>query len=225
MWTNLSNNLPLTLLGSILLALPACFWLGRAAYALPREIDANLPVQPPASHNLSKRIFLLAGSFIAPAFSLFFGSSPAAIASTGFILVLLALAWIDAETGYLPDKLTLPLLWAGLLVNLNDTFVPLEHAVIGAAGGYVFLWLVYRVFWLFTRREGMGFGDFKLVAALGAWLGWISLPWLLLVATATSLAVLLVQRLLPGKREITGMIRFGPYLALAGIAGMLGIWL
>ncbi|WP_148180612.1 prepilin peptidase, partial [Klebsiella pneumoniae] len=86
--------------------------------------------------------------------------------------VLLILATIDAQTQLLPDGLTLPLLWAGLLFNLSDTFAPLAEAVIGAMAGYLSLWSVYWVFRLLTGKEALGYGDFKLLAALGAWLGW-----------------------------------------------------
>lgn len=224
MWTNLINNPPLATLVAALLALAACFWLSRAAYVLPRTIDPDIPLQVPAWHFRIRKLFMALGPLIAALFCWFFGSSVAALASIGFMLVLLSLAWIDAETSLLPDRLTLSLLWAGLLVNLNNTFVPLEHAVLGAAIGYLFLWLLYQIFLRLTQSEGMGFGDFKLVAALGAWLGWMSLPILLVFATALSLVVVLVQRL-RGKHKTGNLIRFGPYLALAGIIGMLGRWL
>lgn len=97
--------------------------------------------------------------------------TPAAVAACVFIAGTALLAWIDAETGYLPDRLTLPLLWLGLLVNLDHSFSSLPLAVIGAALGYSLLWLLNHVFLLLTGRTGMGYGDFKLLAALGAWLG------------------------------------------------------
>ena len=96
--------------------------------------------------------------------------------------------------------------------------------MLGAAIGYLFLWLLYQIFLRLTQSEGMGFGDFKLVAALGAWLGWMSLPILLVFATALSLVVVLVQRL-RGKHKTGNLIRFGPYLAIAGIIGMLERWI
>lgn len=224
MWTNLINNPLLAMLVAALLALAACFWLSRAAYILPRTIDPDLPLQVPAWHFRLRSQFMVLGPLVAALFCWFFGSSFAALASIGFMLVLLSLAWIDAETSLLPDHLTLSLLWAGLLVNINDTFVPLEHAVLGAASGYLSLWLLYQIFLRITQTEGMGFGDFKLVAALGAWFGWMFLPLLLIVATGLSLIVVLMQRL-RGKRNAGSMIRFGPYLAFAGIIGMLERWM
>src|SRR5690606_16810250 len=101
-----------------------------------------------------------------------FGATPAAAAAIVFILVVLTLAWIDSDTGLLPDVLTLPLLWLGLLVNLNGGFVSLQDAVLGAMAGYGVLWVIYQSFLLCTGREGLGYGDFKLLAAMGAWLGW-----------------------------------------------------
>src|SRR5690606_18586288 len=101
-----------------------------------------------------------------------FGSGLAGLATLVFVWLLIAMSFIDIDTQLLPDDLTLPLLWLGLLVNLNGTFVPLPEAVIGAAAGYLSLWAVYWLFKLVTGKEGMGHGDFKLLAALGAWLGW-----------------------------------------------------
>lgn len=109
--------------------------------------------------------------------------TPAAAAACVLIAGTALLAWIDAETGYLPDRLTLPLLWLGLLVNLDHTFSSLPLAVIGAALGYGLLWLLNHVFLLLTGRAGMGYGDFKLLAALGAWLGAAALPGILLAAS------------------------------------------
>ncbi len=105
-----------------------------------------------------------------------FGSGLAGLATLIFAYLLIAMTFIDADTQLLPDDLTLPLLWLGLLVNLQATFVPLSDAVIGAAAGYLSLWSIYWLFKLVTGKEGMGYGDFKLLAALGAWLGWSILP-------------------------------------------------
>lgn len=138
------------------------------------------------------------------------------IAVTVFILVLLALAWIDARRGLLPDALTQPLLWAGLLVNLNGTLVPLQHAVLGAAGGYLLLWCVYWGFLLTTGREGLGYGDLKLLAAIGAWLGWTVLPWVLLASASLGLVAALALRL-AGRMKAGDALSFGPCLAAAGI--------
>ncbi|MCW3479897.1 A24 family peptidase [Neisseriaceae bacterium JH1-16] len=136
--------------------------------------------------------------------------------------ILLALAFIDADTQLLPDCLTLPLLWAGLLFNLLTGQVALSAAVLGAVFGYLALWSVYWIFRLVTGKEGMGYGDFKLLAALGAWLGWQVLP---LVILLSSLVGALVGVILIATRRAERQqgIPFGPYLAAAGwIAFMWG---
>ncbi len=124
------------------------------------------------------------GTALLAALSLFaFGPTLMALAAFGLCATLLATSLIDFDTRYLPDTLTLPLLWAGLIVNLGDTaFVPLHEAVIGAIAGYLFLWCVYWLFRLVRGVEGMGYGDFKLLAALGAWLGWQALPQVVLLS-------------------------------------------
>ncbi len=128
---------------------------------------------------------------------------------------LIALTVIDARTQLLPDAIVLPLLWLGLLVNLFEVFVPIEQAVAGAMAGYLSLWLVYHAFKLLTGKEGMGFGDFKLFAALGAWMGWQQLPWIILASSAVGatigIALMATKRLQQGQP-----MPFGPYLAIAG---------
>ncbi|MDN0082168.1 A24 family peptidase [Crenobacter sp. SG2305] len=128
---------------------------------------------------------------------------------------LIALAFIDADTQLLPDCLTLPLLWAGLLFNLVTGLVPLADAVLGAVFGYLALWLVYWAFRLATGKEGMGYGDFKLLAALGAWLGWQALPLVILLSSLVGaligIALIMVHR--AGRNQA---LPFGPYLAAAG---------
>ena len=123
---------------------------------------------------------------------------------------------IDLDTQLLPDQLTLPLLWLGLLLNMGELFARLPDAVIGAAAGYLVLWSVYWLFKLVTGREGMGYGDFKLLGARGAWFGWQALPMLLLVSAVVGsvigIAILVVQ-----KKGRQTAIAFGPYLALAGL--------
>ena len=104
-----------------------------------------------------------------------FGPTPIALCGMGLSASLVALAWIDLESTLLPDAITLPLAWAGLLVNLGDGFTPLPLAVLGAVAGYGFLWLIFHAFRYFTGREGMGYGDL-LLAALGAWFGWARCP-------------------------------------------------
>jgi leader peptidase (prepilin peptidase)/N-methyltransferase len=118
----------------------------------------------------------------------------------------------------LPDAITLPLLWAGLLVNLSGTFVPLEKAVIGAMAGYMVLWSVYWLFKLITGKEGMGYGDFKLLAALGAWLGWTMVPLVLLLSSVVG-AVIGVGYLIV--RKESAPFAFGPYIAIAGFVALL----
>jgi len=132
-----------------------------------------------------------------------------------FTWVLVALTGIDVNHQLLPDSLTLPLLWLGLLVNISSTFTPLVDAVVGAAAGYLVLWSVYWAFRLITGKEGMGHGDFKLLAALGAWLGWQQLPMIILLSSAVGALIGTVGILLYG-REKQAQIAFGPYLAIAG---------
>lgn len=149
------------------------------------------------------------------------GTTPAALAWCGFCALLLALALIDWDTTLLPDDLTLPLLWAGLLAAaLQWTTTPLLDAVLGAAAGYVSLWAVYWGFKLATGKEGMGYGDFKLFAALGAWFGWQALVPLILLASVVGAVVGVGMKFSSGLRE-GGYIPFGPFLAGAGFAGLL----
>ncbi|WP_249938870.1 prepilin peptidase [Tenebrionicola larvae] len=129
--------------------------------------------------------------------------------------LLIALACIDLEHMLLPDVLTLSLLWLGLLANLQGNIVPLADAVIGAMAGWLALWGVYQVFLLFTGREGLGYGDFKLLAALGAWCGWQALPALLLCASISGLVWMGGLRL-AGRIQRAQAFPFGPSLALAG---------
>ncbi len=134
--------------------------------------------------------------------------------------VLLALTFIDLDKMLLPDQLTLPLLWLGLLLNTQGTFVDLSDAVIGAAAGYLVLWTLYWTFKLLTGKEGMGYGDFKLLAALGAWLGWQALPLILILASAVG-ALVGISLLLLHRHQQGHPIPFGPYLATAGWIALL----
>lgn len=131
----------------------------------------------------------------------------------GLILtaMLIALTFIDADTQYLPDQLTLPLVWLGLLFNLNGTFVPLTSAVLGAVCGYMSLWLLCYAYKLLTGKIGMGGGDFKLLAALGAWLGGSVLPVLIFMAALIGLVAAVIMRVAKGQQ-----FAFGPSLAIAG---------
>jgi len=128
---------------------------------------------------------------------------------------LIALTGIDIDTQLLPDDITLPLLWAGLLFNLTVGPVALADAVIGAIGGYLLLWSVYWLFRLATGKEGMGFGDFKLLAALGAWLGWQSLPLIILLSSVVGAVLGIVLLTVRGQGR-NQPLPFGPYLAVAG---------
>ncbi|AHG18849.1 prepilin peptidase [Chania multitudinisentens RB-25] len=137
-----------------------------------------------------------------------------------FLAVLLALAVIDHHTQLLPDMLTLPLLWVGLLFNLQGHFVPLEQAIIGAMAGYLSLWGVFWLFKLATGKEALGYGDFKLLAALGAWLGWQALPQVILLAATSGLLFTVMQRVL-ARTDLSQPLAFGPWLALGGAVNML----
>jgi len=149
-----------------------------------------------------------------------FGSGAMGCGSLLFAWLLIAMTFIDFDTQLLPDDLTYPLLWAGLLMNINATFVPLQDAVIGAAAGYLVLWSVYWLFKLATGKEGMGYGDFKLLAALGAWLGWTALPAIILLSSVVG-AVVGISLIVFAKRGRDKPIPFGPYLAAAGLIAML----
>lgn len=149
-----------------------------------------------------------------------FGFSAQLAAALALAWALVALTFIDLDTQLLPDDITLPLLWLGLLVNLGGTFVDLRSAVLGAVGGYLLLWSVYWAFRLLAKKEGMGYGDFKLLAALGAWTGWQVLPLVILVAAFLGAVVGSIVLWLTRRGSGT-RIPFGPYLALGGLAGIL----
>lgn len=148
-----------------------------------------------------------------------YGMTLAGFGAMAFLWAMIALTFIDADTQLLPDSITLPLLWLGLLINLNGTFVSLHAAVIGAACGYLVLWSVYWLFKLATGKEGMGFGDFKLLAAIGAWLGWQMLPLVILLSSLVGAVVGIVLIVL-AKRGREVPMPFGPYLAAAGVIAL-----
>jgi len=143
-----------------------------------------------------------------------FGFTPGTAFALLLTWALIVLSAIDLDTRLLPDDITLPFLWLGLLVNLGGVFAPLPSAVIGAAAGYLVLWSVYQLFRVLTGKEGMGFGDFKLLAMLGAWLGWQMLPLIVVLSSVIGSIVGIV--LLVRGRERSEPIPFGPYLAGAG---------
>ena len=148
-----------------------------------------------------------------------YGATAAGLGAMLLTFFLIALAFIDLDTQLLPDDLTLPLLWLGLLFNLGGTFVPIGDAVAGAMAGYGVLWTVFWLFKLVTGKEGMGYGDFKLLAALGAWFGWQALPSIILLSSAVAavvgIALIVFAR---HKREVP--IPFGPYLVGAGLLAL-----
>ncbi len=150
-----------------------------------------------------------------------FGLTAAGWGALIFIAALIALTGIDYDTQLLPDSITLPLLWTGLLFNLSGTYTDLKSAVIGAIAGYLSLWIVYWLFKLVTGKEGMGYGDFKLLSAIGAWLGWQILPVTILLSSlvGATVGILLIGLSKHGRQE---PIPFGPYLAAAGIVSL--IW-
>ncbi|MFA5171502.1 MAG: A24 family peptidase [Sulfuriferula sp.] len=149
----------------------------------------------------------------------YFGYGIAAIAAIVFVWALIVLTFIDFDTQLLPDSITLPLLWLGLLVNMQNTFVPLHTAVIGAMAGYLSLWSIYWLFKLLTGKEGMGYGDFKLLAAIGAWLGWSMLPIVILLSSAVG-AVVGIILIMVAKQGRSIPIPFGPYLAGGGLIAL-----
>jgi len=157
----------------------------------------------------------LLGSVLAACAVWRFGPGWAGFSACALLWALLALTFIDFDTQLLPDDITLPLLWGGLAVNLVGTFVPLQDAVIGAMAGYLALWAVYWLFKLIRGKEGMGYGDFKLLAALGAWQGWQMLPLIVLLSSAVGACIGITLVVFKG-RDHTIPLAFGPYLAIAG---------
>jgi len=148
-----------------------------------------------------------------------FGYGFAALAALFFVWAMIALAFIDLDTQLLPDDITLPLLWAGLLVNFGGEFTDLRSAVIGAVAGYLALWAVYWGFKLVTGKEGMGYGDFKLLAAIGAWLGWKLLPLVILLSSLVGAAAG-IALIVFAKHGRNVPIPFGPYLVGGGLIAL-----
>lgn len=200
------------------------------ACAHPIPVLQNIPI---ASYILLRGKCSACGTRISPRYPLIeglsglagayaawhFGFGLAAFAAMLFLWCMIALSFIDFDTQLLPDSITLTLLWAGLLLNLAGTFVDLGSAVIGAAAGYLALWSVYWGFKFATGKEGMGFGDFKLLAAVGAWLGWQMLP-LVVLASSFVGAVFGISLMLIAKHGRNVPIPFGPYLAMAGVIAL-----
>jgi leader peptidase (prepilin peptidase)/N-methyltransferase len=196
---------PITVLQNV----PVVSWLvlrGRCAHC-----SAPIPVRYPLVEAACGALAVLA--------ILTFGATAAGAGALVLSFFLVALAMIDLDTQLLPDDLTLPLLWLGLAFNLGGTFVPIGEAVTGAMAGYGILWAVFWLFKLVTGKEGMGYGDFKLLAALGAWFGWKAIPAIVLLASGVGavvgIALIVFMR---HRREVP--IPFGPYLAGAGLLAL-----
>lgn len=177
-----------------------------------RECQAPISPRYPLVELLTALLSLVVAATFPPGWGL--------LAALLLTWVLVALTFIDLDKMLLPDQLTLPLLWGGLLFNLAGGFAPLADAVIGTMAGYLMLWSLYKAFKLLTGKEGMGYGDFKLLAALGAWLGWQALPIVLLLSSLVGafigIGLILLRNHHPNKP-----IPFGPYLAIAGWIALL----
>lgn len=169
--------------------------------------NVSIPIRYPLIELVTAVIWILCG--------LFFGVSNALVAAMLLTAVLISLTTIDLDHQLLPDSLTLPLLWIGLLININGTFVSLESAVLGAVFGYLCLWSVYWLFKIITGKEGMGYGDFKLLAALGAWFGLGALPTIVLLSSLVG-AVVGVALIVTRRQSRETPMPFGPFLAGAG---------
>jgi leader peptidase (prepilin peptidase)/N-methyltransferase len=149
-----------------------------------------------------------------------FGSGYTGLGVAVFGFLLLAMTFIDLDTQFLPDDLTYPLLWLGLIVNLDGALVPLRDAVLGAVAGYMALWSVNALYKLVRKHDGMGNGDFKLLGALGAWMGWQMLPAIILLSSVVG-AVIGILMIALRKQDSETRIPFGPYLTGAGLLAML----
>ncbi|MCR3904119.1 A24 family peptidase [Aeromonas hydrophila] len=177
-----------------------------------RECQAPISARYPLVELLTALLSLVVATTFPPGWAL--------LAALLLTWVLVALTFIDLDKMLLPDQLTLPLLWGGLLFNLAGGFAPLADVVIGAMAGYLVLWSLYWAFKLLTGKEGMGYGDFKLLAALGAWLGWQALPIVLLLSSLVG-AFIGIGLILLRNHHQNKPIPFGPYLAIAGWIALL----
>jgi len=174
--------------------------------------STNISVQYPVVEFITGIVSLLT--------ALAFGVTIQTLAALFFTWILIALTLIDLKKQLLPDNITLPLLWSGILLSFFDIFTDLTSSVIGAMAGYLILWSVYQLFKLLTKKEGMGFGDFKLLAALGAWAGFSYLPQIILVSSVVG-SIAGISMLIIGKTKQQQPIPFGPYLAIAGWIALL----
>ncbi len=148
-----------------------------------------------------------------------YGFSWHTLAALVFVWSMIALAFIDLDTFYLPDDITLPLVWAGLIANMAGLFVDLQSAVIGAIAGYLALWVVFWSYKFATGKDGMGYGDFKLLAAIGAWLGWKMLPVVILLSSLVG-AIVGISLIVFARHGRDVPIPFGPYLVLGGLIAL-----
>lgn len=188
--------------------IPVVSWLtlkGRCSSCSTR-ISPRYPLVELATGLLSLLVFLV------------LGPTAQTLAALPLTWALISLTLIDFDTQLLPDSITLPLLWAGLLLNMQGVFVSLPSAVLGAAFGYLSLWSVYWLFKLATGKEGMGYGDFKLLAALGAWLGALALPVIILLSSVVGAVIGLMYLAI---RKESAPFAFGPYIAIAGFIALL----
>jgi leader peptidase (prepilin peptidase) / N-methyltransferase len=198
------TNIPWTRL------IPLVSWLiakGRC-HACQAPISARYPLIEFSSASLVFLSFFL------------LGNSLEAWLIAGFALWLLTLSIIDFEHKLILDNLSLPLLWLGLLVNGFGVFTSAQDAILGAAVGYLSLWTIYQIHFQLTKREGMGYGDFKLTAALGAWLGLMALPQIIVIAAVSSLVIALILLVLK-KQYWQQQMAFGPFLALGGLSSLI----
>ena len=179
------------------------FLRGRCAHC-----SVSIPIRYPLIELLTAAIWVVCG--------LSFGVSNALAAAMLLTAVLISLTAIDLDHQLLPDNLTLPLLWVGLLINIDATFVSLESAVLGAVFGYLCLWSVYWLFKIITGKEGMGYGDFKLLAALGAWFGLSALPTIVLLSSLVG-AIVGIALIVMRRQDRETPMPFGPFLAGAGL--------
>jgi len=210
-------SFPWNALSLAALALVVSLVLGRLVVSLPRRIDASLNVHFPLVQRLT---FSAICTVLGAVCGWRYGLTLVGVSIICLVLLLVTLGWTDALSGLLPDVLTLSTLWLGLLVSVNHTLIAPADAIIGAAAGYGFFWLLNRMFWLLIRRESLGCGDLKLLAAIGAWLGWE--PLMMVVALASVLGVVMtaLRRWWLGQ-SLSSALYFGPYLALAGIVQLL----
>jgi leader peptidase (prepilin peptidase)/N-methyltransferase len=169
----------------------------------------------------------LAAALLAGFVALHFGFGIEAVMAVGFTLALIPIALIDFDHQLIPDSIVLPLMWVGLLMSLfhpvpgaTTLFIPPADAILGAAAGYLVFWIVYQVFRLLTGKEGMGYGDFKLLAAMGAWLGWQALPTIVMMSALVGAVVGILLMVFRGRDHQVPM-PFGPFLAAAGWITML----